>query len=100
MQSEREASVTAMRAEWSRELDRRIAEARLQIDSQLAEVERSRRADFEQQIQNQLLVAIEKLQSLSGNLGANAGEVRATIEQIAAEFGGSRRRRNRSAGRN
>ena len=71
-----------MRAEWSRELDRRIGEARLQIDSQLAEVERSRRADFDQQIQNQLLVAIQKLQSLSGSLGANAGEVRAAIEQV------------------
>ena len=82
LQVEREESITAMRAEWSRELDRRIAEARQQIDSQLAEVERSRRADFEQQIQNQLLVAIQKLQSLSGSLGANAGEVRAAIEQV------------------
>jgi hypothetical protein len=82
VQEERDASVAAMRAEWSRELDRRIAEARQQIDSQLAEVERSRRADFEQQIQNQLLVAIQKLQNLSGSLGANAGEVRAAIEQV------------------
>ncbi len=82
MQEERDASVAAMRAEWSRELDRRIAEACQQIDSQLAEVERSRRADFEQQIQNQLLVAIQKLQNLSGSLGANAGEVRAAIEQV------------------
>ena len=82
MESDRDASVAAMRAEWSRELDRRIAEARLQIDSQLAEVERARRADFEQQIQSQLLAAIEKLQSLSGSLGANAGEVRTAIEQL------------------
>ena len=82
MQDERNASVAAMRAEWTRELDRRIAEARQQIDSQLTEVERARRTDFEQQIQNQLLVAIEKLQSLSGSLGANAGEVRIAIEHL------------------
>ena len=82
LQAEREESLTGMRAEWSRELDRRIGEATLQIDSHLAEVERSRRADFDQQIQNQLLAAIQKLQSLSGSLGADAGEVRATIEQV------------------
>jgi hypothetical protein len=82
LQVEREESITSMRAEWSRELDRRIAEARQQIESQLSELERARRADFEQQIQNQLVVAIQKLQSLSGSLGANAGEVRAAIEQI------------------
>ena len=45
LQVEREESITAMRAEWSRELDRRISEARQQIDSQLAEVEGTRRAD-------------------------------------------------------
>jgi hypothetical protein len=82
MESDRDAGVAAMRAEWSRESDRRIAEARLQIDSQFAEVERTRRADFEQQVQSHLLVAIEKLQSLSGSLGANAGEVRTAIEQL------------------
>ncbi len=82
MESERDASVAAMRAEWSRELDQRIAEARMHIDSQLVEVERARRADFEQQIQGQLLAAIEKLQGLSGNLGANAGEVQSAIEQL------------------
>ena len=39
MQKELEASVAAMRAEWSREMDQRIADARLQMDSQLAEIE-------------------------------------------------------------
>jgi hypothetical protein len=82
MESERDASLVAMRAEWSRELDQRIAEARMQIDSQLVEVERAQRADFEQQIQGQLLAAIEKLRSLSGSLGANAGEVQTAIEQL------------------
>lgn len=82
IQDERDASVMAMRAEWSRELDRRIAEALQRIDSQLAEVERARRADFEQQIQGQLLLAIEELQSLGGSLGANAGEVRTAIEHL------------------
>ena len=96
MESDRDANVAAMRDEWARELERRIAEARLQIDSQLAEVERTRRADFEQQIQSQLLAAIEKLQSLSGSLGANAGEVRTAIEQLRrnseeAAAGGARR---------
>jgi len=82
IENERDASLASMRTEWSRELDRRIAEARAQIDSQLSEVERSRRADFEQQIQSQLLMAIEKLQSLSGSLDVNAGEVRTAIDQL------------------
>jgi hypothetical protein len=82
LQSDRDASLAAIRAEWSREVDRRIADARDQIDSQLAEVERTRRADFELQIQNQLVAAMEKLQSLSGSLGANAEEVRTAIERL------------------
>ncbi len=82
LENERNATLASMRAEWTRELDRRITEARTQMNTQLDEVERSRRADFEQQIQSQLLVAIEKLQRLSGSLDANAGEARTAIEQL------------------
>jgi len=82
MESERVESVAAIRAEWSRELDRLLADARMQMDSQLVEVERTRRAEFEQQIQSQLHAAIEKLQGLSSSLGANAGEVQASIDQM------------------
>jgi len=82
MESERVESVAAMRAEWSRELDRLLADARMQMASQLVEVERTQRADFEQQIQSQLQAAIEKLQSLSSSLGANAGEVQTAIEKM------------------
>jgi hypothetical protein len=81
LQAEQEESVTAMRAEWSRELDRQIAEARQQIESQLAEVEGSRRAEFEQRIQNQIQTAIGKLPSQSGSVDSNAGEVRAAIAE-------------------
>jgi hypothetical protein len=82
MESERVESAAAMRAEWSRELDRLLADARMQMASQLVEVERTQRADFEQQIQSQLQAAIEKLQSLSSSLGANAAEVQTAIEQM------------------
>jgi hypothetical protein len=81
MESERAEGVAAMRAEWSRERDRLLADARMQIDSQLVEVERKRWTEFDQKIESQLQVAIEKLQSLSGNIGANASQVRAAIEQ-------------------
>jgi hypothetical protein len=81
MENERAEGVAAMRAEWSRERDRLLADARMQIDSQLVEVERRRWTDFDQKIESQLQVAIEKLQSLSGNMGANASQVRAAIEQ-------------------
>ena len=81
LESERDTSVEVLRAELSRELDRRIAETRMQIDSKLVEVEQARRADFEQQIQTQLQSAIEKLQTMSGTLSANAGEVQTAIEQ-------------------
>lgn len=82
MERDREAIETSMRAAWTTELDRRIADARQYIDSQLAEVERARRVNFDQQIQNHLQQAIEKLQGLSGSLGANAGEVQSAIEQL------------------
>jgi hypothetical protein len=81
MESDRDASVVALRAEWSRELDRRMAEARMQMDARLVEVEHARRADFEQQIQTQLQAAIEKLQTMSTTLGVNAREVQTAIEQ-------------------
>ena len=82
MESDRDASLATMREEWAHELERRIAEARQQIDKQLAEVEGARGASFERQVESQLRVAIEKLQSLSGNLGANTAEVRSAIEQL------------------
>ncbi len=39
----------------------------VQIDSQMAEVERTRRANFEEQIQGQIQTAIQRMESLSGN---------------------------------
>jgi hypothetical protein len=82
MERERETGVAAMREQMSRELDLRLGEARMQMDTQLAEVERTRRADFEQQIQDQLQGAIQKLESVSGSLGANQDEVRAAMDQL------------------
>jgi len=82
MENERAEGVAAMRTEWSRERDRLLADARMQIDSQLVEVERRRWTDFDQKIESQLQSAIEKLQTLSGNIGANAGQVRVAIEQM------------------
>ena len=82
MESERETGMAAMLDQLSGELDLRLSEARLQIDTQLAEVERTRRADFELQIQNQLQSAIQKLESLSGSMGANQDEVRAVMDRL------------------
>jgi len=79
---DRGASVEAMRHEWSVELDQRLSEARQEIDSQLAEVERTRRIDFEGQIQSQLQAAIEKLQTLTGTLDSNSGDVKFTIDRL------------------
>jgi hypothetical protein len=82
LQGEREASLAALRAEWSREVDRRIADARQQIDAQLGEVERARQTEFEQQIQSQILSASDRLASLKGSLGANAEDTLGVIEQM------------------
>jgi hypothetical protein len=81
-QSEREAGMAAMLEQLSLELDLRITKAREQIDAQLAEIERTRRVDFEQQIQNQLQAAIEKVESLSRTVGTNKDEVRAVMDQL------------------
>jgi hypothetical protein len=82
MEGERAETLAAMRGEWSREQDRLLADARVQIDSYLVAEERRRRADFEQEIQNQVQAASEKLQGLTSSMGANAEEVRAAIEQL------------------
>jgi len=82
LQSEREASLAALRAEWSREVDRRIADARQQIDAHLGQVERARQAEFEQQIHNQILGASDRLESLKGSLGENAGETLGVIDEL------------------
>ncbi len=48
----------------------------------MAEVERTRRADFEQQIQSQLQAAIQKMEHLSGSMGKNQDEVLAVMDQL------------------
>jgi hypothetical protein len=52
------------------------------MDAQIAEVERARRADFEQHVQNQLQMAAQKMESLTGSMGANQSEVGAIIDQL------------------
>jgi hypothetical protein len=82
MEKERDAGMAAMLDRLAGELDRRLSEARQQIDSQLAEVERTRQAQFEQQVQNQLNAAMKKLESLTGSVGANRDEVLAVMDQL------------------
>ena len=82
MENEREAGMAAMRAKLSAELEERLSQARAQIDIHLEEAERSRQAEFEQQIQSQLQSAIQKLESLSGRVGANQDEVRAVMDRL------------------
>jgi hypothetical protein len=82
MEQEQESSMAAMLEKLSGELDLRLSQARQQIDAQLAEVERTRRAEFEQQLQNQLQTAAQKLEGLSGSVGANQEEIRAAMEQL------------------
>ncbi len=82
MEKEREAGMAAMLEKLSAELDMRLSQARLQIDNSLAEVEGSRRVAFEQQVQTQLQSAMQKLENLSGSVGASHDEVRAAMEQM------------------
>jgi hypothetical protein len=81
-QSEREATLSALRVEMARERSQQASEARQQMDAQLAEVERVRQADFDLRIQNQLQAAIQKLESMTRALGASENEARVTIEQM------------------
>jgi len=82
LQSERETGMAAVLERLSSELDLRLSKAREQIDTQLAEVERTRRADFEEQIENRVQSAIQKLEALRGSIGTNQDEVRAAVEQM------------------
>jgi hypothetical protein len=82
VEAERETAVASVLKQLSAELDAKLGQARLQIDDQLADLERTRRAEFEQQIQNQLQAAIHKMESLSGSMGKNQDEVRAVMDQL------------------
>ena len=82
MERERETGMAAMLQKLSGEIDLRLSDARLQMDTQLAEVERTRRAEFDQQIQNQVQAAIQKVESLSGSMGARQDEVQAVMDQV------------------
>jgi hypothetical protein len=84
IESDRDAGMAAMLHQLSTELDARLDQARLQIDSHVAEFERTRRAEFEQQIQTQLQAAIQKMESLSGSVGKNQDEVRMVMDQLRA----------------
>jgi hypothetical protein len=82
LESERETGMAAMLEKLSGELDIRLRQARQLIDAQLAEVESTRRADFEQQIQSQIQAAMQKLETLSGRMGENQDQVRAVMDQL------------------
>ena len=82
MEREREAIMAAMLEKLAGEMDGRLDQVRQQIDGQLQEVERTRSEDFKQHIEIQLQAAIEKLQSLTGNIGASQDEVRAAIDKM------------------
>jgi len=82
VQREQEAGMAAMLKQLSGEVETRLGQARQQMDIQMAEVERTRRADFEQQIQSQLQAAIQKMENLSGSMGKNQDEVRAVMDQL------------------
>lgn len=94
LESDREASLKTMLAELSREIEERIGESRQKLDQDLADAEKNRRREFEQQIQSQLQRAIEKFENLSSGLGTDKDQVqlaldhlRQTAEQAAAEEG-------------
>jgi hypothetical protein len=82
MEREREAGMAAMLKQLSGELESKLSQAREQIDSQMAEVERTRRANFEEQIQGQIQTAIQRMENLSGSFGKNQEEVRGVLDQL------------------
>jgi hypothetical protein len=81
-QDEQQSSLSALREEMARELNKQVSEVRQQIDSQLAEVERVKQTDFEQRIQTQLQAATQKVENLTRTLAASENEARVTIEQL------------------
>ena len=82
MDAEREKSVAAVLEQLSGELEARLNDARSKMDSQLAEMENARRAEFERRIQDQIQAAMQKMESLSGTVGANQDEVRAVMDRL------------------
>lgn len=79
---EREATLSSLREEISRELRQQIGEARQQMDAQLAELERVRQAEFETRIQHQLQAATQKVETLTRALAASESEARVAMEQL------------------
>lgn len=81
-QNEQEATLSAMRQEMARELEKQVSEARQQMDTQLAELERVRQENFELRIQNQLQGALQKVESVTRALSASENEARVAMEQM------------------
>ena len=82
IQNERESALSALREEMARERGQLASETRKHLDAQLAEVERVRHADFEQRIENQVQVALHKLDGMTQALGARETEARVAMEQM------------------
>lgn len=80
--NEQDATLSAMRQEMARELEKQVSEARQQMDAQLAELERVRQENFELRIQNQLQGALQKVESVTRALSASENEARVAMEQM------------------
>ncbi len=82
IEKERTEGMATMLKQLSTEMDVRLGQARIHIDDQMAEIERIRRTEFDQQLQTQLQAAMQRMEGLSGSMGKNQDEVRAVMNQL------------------
>ncbi len=96
LEAEHDARIERIRADLSLERQRQVDEARAQIEAQIGIIEEGRRTSLDQEIQNQLQDANEKIEELNAGLGLNAHLAQAAIEQVRRESREAAERESRS----
>ncbi len=78
----RDARTGALGEHWQREIEQRIQESGQQLSAHLTQIEESRQAAFEQQLEKRVHHALENLKKLSGEITSSVSGAEASIQQL------------------
>lgn len=81
----KQETIETLRADWNREIERRVAESRDQLTSKLDEAGRAKLAALDDLVQSKVQAASDSVQKLGG-LDVNAPEFRAQFDQLRRSF--------------
>ena len=91
----RQISIEAVREKWSSELQHHIQEAGPQLAEQLARIAKAQQASFEQQLEKQFKLALEKLNKLSSEVTQSAADAESSVARFRQQIEESTEAANR-----